>query len=103
MSSFSKQNYAVAALSKIGIAQSASDLTAEQIMNAVEQLDTMIARWSSDGINIGWVFGTGDITGLMTEVPFVCDGGIIANLAILLSVNYGRQYNPMLNVEAVKG
>lgn len=91
--SYKKRQLVKAALSEIGLATYAFDLSADQIEEATLRLDAMMLEWNARGIRIGY-----PITSSPDDADANADSGIpdsaykavITNLALELAPSYGK-------------
>jgi len=87
----SKRQIITAAFSELGLAAYAFDLQPEDLQEALEKLDAMMATWGGRGIRIGYSGGNGagDID-LPTEVPAWADEAMYLGLALRIAPSHGK-------------
>ena len=91
--SYTKKDIINKAFTEIGLANYVFDLQPEQLQDALESLDLMMADWSGNGINIGYPLSSSSgSTGLNTEltVPDTALRAIYTNLAKEIAPHYGK-------------
>ena len=81
------------------------DIAPDELKDALEILDSMMAEWNVQGIRVGYPIGTIDTSSLDTKVgvPDSAIGAIRTNLAILLAPSYGKIPAREIKVAAKKG
>lgn len=97
-----KREIVGSAFAELGIGNWEFDLQPDEIQDAVNRLDAMMARWSSEGVRIGYN-GTSNDPDTDSGVPDVALEAIRCNLALRLSPSFGRQVNPMTSMLAAEG
>ena len=87
----SKRQIITAAFSELGLASYAFDLQPEDLQDALQKLDAMMATWGGRGIRIGYSGGdgSGEISN-PTEVPAWADEAMSLGLALRLAPGYGK-------------
>lgn len=95
---YTKGELVKAALTEIGIAEYEFDITPQEVGQGVERLDTMMALWSSKGIDLGfnYVGGPGD----ESNVPTIAQEAVITNLSLRLAPSYGKTVAPEVKTRA---
>jgi hypothetical protein len=90
--SYSKLQFAMAALEEIGIAAYQFDVGSQEIQSAVARLDAMMAHWLGYGIRIQYPIDDPEYTEwtMQTNVPDRAWNAIITNLAIQIAPSYGK-------------
>lgn len=89
-----KRQLVGSAFSEIGIGSWEFDLQPDEIQDAINRLDSMMALWSSQGIRIGYNSTSND-PDTESGVPDVALEAIRTNLALRLSPSFSRTPNPI--------
>jgi hypothetical protein len=104
--SYSKRQFVEQAFSAVGLAAYIVNLSPEQLDNAVQKLDGMMAMWNGKGIRLGWPLvsdptfsNLDDVTG----VPDAACEAIYMNLAIRVAPGFGKTVAPDVKVMASEG
>ena len=91
--SYSKRQLINRSFAKIGLASYAYDLEPDELQGALMELDAMMAKWSSEGVQIGWPLNANpenadldDDTGL----PSGAVSAVIHCLAVRLAPEFGK-------------
>lgn len=90
---YSKRQFIIAALEEAGLANYVYDLAPEQIQSACRKMDQMIGTWQGKGINLSYPTALDpENTDVDTEtnVPAWANEAIVANLAVKLGPQYGK-------------
>lgn len=74
------------ALRLIGVKDFADDISSEEMANAIEALNQMMARWEADGIALGWV-NVVNVADTI-RVPDEALEALQFNLALMLAPEY---------------
>jgi hypothetical protein len=83
--------------SAIGMAGYTFDLQPEQIENARQMLDAMMAQWNAQGIRLGWPIPSSPISGDVDEETNLPDSALSAvylNLGTVIAMTHGKQVAP---------
>lgn len=103
--SWTKRQYITEAMTELGLADYAYDLTPAEMQSALRRLDTMMASWEARGIRVGYPMagtpGASDIDA-ETSVPEVASMAIITNLARQLAPSFGKTVSPETTANARK-
>lgn len=99
---WTKQQFAEKAFEKIGLAAYVYDLQPDQIMGAVQDMDSMIAAWSENGINIAYPLNNTPTPSIDEEtgVPVSANLAIYMNLAVLIAPGFGKVLSQELKNQA---
>jgi hypothetical protein len=95
--SYTKRQVIQAALSEIGLATYAFDLSADQIEQAAWRLDAMLGEWNARGIRLGYPLPANPHDTDATSdagVPDSAYEAVITNLAVRLGPSYGKSVSP---------
>jgi hypothetical protein len=105
MAGYTKRALVLAAFSEIGLAPSTFDLQADQILDAGNRLDALMADWDARGIHVGYPITNPDTIDLdaQSTVPQWTIRAIICNLAVELGPSYGREAQPSTKTTAKQG
>lgn len=90
---WTKTQFAQKAFEKIGYAGYTYDLQPDQILGAVNDMDSMMAAWNQDGINVAYPMpGSPQYTNVNQEtgVPDSANLAIYMNLAVLIAPGFGK-------------
>lgn len=101
--SWTKRQYINQAFEELGLAAYIYDLTPDQLLSALQRLDTMMALWVSKGINIGYPLSTNPEDSTIDQVTYVppwANEAIILNLALKLAPGYGKMVMDQTKVSA---
>lgn len=94
---WTKRQFAEKAFEKIGYASYTYDLQPEQILSAVQDMDSMIAGWNQTGIEIAYPMPGGpndtDVN-QETGVPNAANLAIYMNLGVLIAPGFGKLLAP---------
>lgn len=91
--SYTKRQCVQAALSEIGLATYAFDLSADQIEQALWRLDAMLGEWNARGIRLGYPLPANPNNSDATADSGIPDSSyeaVITNLALKLAPSYGK-------------
>lgn len=91
--SYTKRQCVQAALSEIGLATYAFDLSADQIEQALWRLDAMLGEWNARGIRLGYPLPANPNDSDATDdsgIPDSAYEAVITNLALKLAPSYGK-------------
>jgi hypothetical protein len=103
---WSKQDLIKRALGKIGLASDVFDASAEQLQDAMQDLDAMLAAWNARGIRLGYPIPSTAGGSQLTDDSNLPDSAIeavVANLAIRLAEDVGKTVSPRLALIAKQG
>jgi hypothetical protein len=92
--SYTKGQFVEEAFAELGMALYTFDIQPQQLETALKRLDAMMATWNAKGIRLGYPLPlTPEDSTLATEtqVPDSANEAIVANLAIRLAPQYGKQ------------
>lgn len=95
--SYTKRQCVQAALSEIGLATYAFDLSADQIEQALWRLDAMLGEWNARGIRLGYPLPANPNNSDATDdsgIPDSAYEAVITNLALKLAPSYGKTVGP---------
>ena len=95
--SWTKRQFVLKALSKIGIASYDYDTDPSELQDALVDLDAMMAEWHEKGIRIGWPqTSSPESADLDTEsfAPLRANSAIYLNLACRVAPDYGKEASP---------
>lgn len=98
-----KRDFVTQAFDTIGIAGYVYDLETEHLNNALRQLDSMMAMWSSKGIKTGYqISASADGSALddETQVSAEANEAVYQNLALRIAPGFGKQISPGLQIMA---
>jgi len=90
---WTKQEIIEQAFDEIGYSPYVYDLSANQLDSALRKLDTMVARWNSRGILLGYPLPTGHTDSALTDntdMPDMALEACILNLAIRVAPSVGK-------------
>lgn len=91
--SYTKRQCVQAALSEIGLATYAFDLSADQIEQALWRLDAMLGEWNARGIRLGYPLPANPNNSDATDdsgIPDSAYEAVTTNLALKLAPSYGK-------------
>jgi hypothetical protein len=91
------------AFSEIGLAGYVFDLQPQQLENALQQLDMMMATWNGKGIRLGYPLPSAPSDSDLdqpTNVPDMAREAMYLNLAIRISSGYGKTVSPETKASA---
>lgn len=94
---YAKRWYVEKSFSKIGLASYVYDLTADQLQEALDALDSMMATWDSTGIRVGWSIPNADGESSLDDevnVPYYAREPIFYQLGLRLAPNFGKTLSP---------
>lgn len=100
---YAKRWYIERAFAKVGLAEYAFDLEPEQLQEALELLDSMMATYDGQGIRVGWSIPNADgESGLDDEVnvPYYAREAIFLQAGIRLAPNFGKTISAEHKVNA---
>ncbi|MFA6093973.1 MAG: packaged DNA stabilization gp4 family protein [Elusimicrobiota bacterium] len=103
---WSKQDLIKRAFGKIGLAPSVFDLSAEQLQDALQDLDAMMAAWNARGIRLGYPLPStagGSLPADDSGLPDAANEAVVANLALRLAEDLGKAVSPRLALIAKQG
>jgi len=87
----SKRQIIAGAFSELGIGAYAYDLQPEQLQEALQKLDGMMATWSGRGIRLGYSGGNGSgELDVETDVPAWADEAMTLGLAVRIAPSFGK-------------
>lgn len=90
-----------ASLKKIGVHSKGQSLDAEDLQDALSELNRILAMWKDDGIDIGQAVYTSAATTL--TIPLKYHKAIVDTLAVELSPEYGMPVSPVIMQQARRG
>lgn len=103
--SWTKRDTIVKTFSKAGLSSNGRNLTPDELQDAMEQLDTMMAGWTEDGIIFDPVYPQpttmtgGNITD-KTNAPLYANEAMYLNLALAIASDFGKVLAPEVNGKA---
>lgn len=97
-----KRQIVGSAFAELGIGSWEFDLQPDEIIDGVNRLDQMMARWSSEGIRVGYNATSND-PDADSGLPDVALEAVRTNLALRLAPAFGRQVNPLTASQADSG
>jgi hypothetical protein len=102
---YTKRAFVLAAFSEIGLASYTFDLQADQVLDAANRLDAMMADWDARGVHVGYPITNPDTIDIeaQTTVPQWAVRAIICNLAVELGPSYGKEAMPSTKATAKQG
>jgi hypothetical protein len=80
------------AFGELALAVNDFDITPEEEAQALRRLETLMATWASQGIRVGYVFGS-DLDA-ESGLPLVADEAVYMALAVRLAAGKGKQLPP---------
>ncbi|MNO65792.1 P22 tail accessory factor [compost metagenome] len=104
--SWTKRQIVEQAFSKIGLAGYVFDLTAEQLQDAMAQLDSMMAEWDGNGIKLGYPLALNPQNADLdqeTNLPPYAVQAVYLNLGVRLGSDFGKEIPPRTLVNAKQG
>jgi len=90
---WTKKQFAEKAFEKIGLAAYVYQLQPEQILSAVQDMDTMMASWNQNGVHVAYPMPSGpNDTNVdqQTGVPNAANLAIYMNLGVLIAPGFGK-------------
>lgn len=90
-----------ASLKKIGVHSKGQALDAEDLQDALKELNRILALWKDDGIDVGQVEYSSAATTL--TIPLKYHKAIVDTLAVELSPEYGMPVSPVIMQSANEG
>ena len=100
---WTKRQIILQAFDELGIASYAYDIEAEQLQNALQKLNSMMATWSRAGISVGYPLVSSPDAGDIDNETAVPDGAIEAictSLAMRLAPSLGKTPHPQTALTA---
>lgn len=82
------------AFNELGLAGYIFNLSGDDIMSVLRQLDGLVATWEAQGLTIGWVFSTDPTTSTPSSEVIIPDSALQAltvNLAVIVAPSHGKQ------------
>ena len=101
--SWTKRELVNQAFESVGLAAFVFDLSADQIVSAVRQMDSMLATWNGKGIQLGYPIasgGNGSDPDQDSNLPDYAVEAVYSNLGIRLAPSYGKVVSPDLKTSA---
>lgn len=95
--SYTKRQLVLAAMAEIGLSSYSFDLSADQIEQALQRLDSLVAAWGARGIRLGFPLpGSPEASdaNAETSLPDWAWDVLITNLAIRIAPSYGKAVSP---------
>lgn len=92
--SYTKRQFVEEAFAELGMANYTFDLQPQQLETALRRLDAMMATWNAKGIRLGYPLPSSPQDSDLdteTQVPDSANEAIVANLAIRIAPQYGKQ------------
>jgi hypothetical protein len=92
--SYTKRQFVEEAFAELGMANYTFDLQPQQLDYALRRLDAMMATWNAKGIRLGYPLPSSPQDSDLdteTQVPDSANEAIVANLAIRIAPQYGKQ------------
>jgi hypothetical protein len=92
--SYTKRQFVEEAFAELGMANYTFDLQPQQLEGAMKRLDAMMATWNAKGIRLGYPLPSSPQDSDLdteTQVPDSANEAIVANLAIRIAPQYGKQ------------
>lgn len=86
----------------IGMATYAYDMSADQIQDALTELEQMMAIWAGKGIKIGYFPSTVKLSA-DAGIPQAAEAAVSKNLALEIAPSFGKVASPDLRKSARKG
>jgi len=105
--SWTKRDTIIKAFSKGGLSSNGRNLTPGELQDAMEQLDTLMAGWTEDGIVFDPVYpqpatiNDGNLTD-ETNAPLYANKAMYLNLIVDFASDYGIDINPKIVGQANK-
>ncbi|MCY1423361.1 P22 tail accessory factor [compost metagenome] len=103
---WTKRDLIEQAFAKIGLAGYVFDLSAEQLQDALYQLDAMMAEWDGNNIKLGYPLtltpGNADLDQDSNLPPYAVQA-VFLNLGIRLGSDFGKDIPPRTLVAAKQG
>lgn len=90
---YAKRWFVTKAFAKVGLAEYAFDLQPEQLQEALEILDSMMATWDGKGIRVGWSIPNAEGESSLddqVDVPYFAREAIFLQAGIRLGPNFGK-------------
>lgn len=89
---WTKKQFAEKAFEKIGLAAYVYDLQPDQILGAVQDMDSMVATWAENGINIAYPLNNTPTSNIDEEtgVPVAANLAIYMNLGCIIAPGFGK-------------
>jgi hypothetical protein len=91
--SYTKGQIVKEALTELGIAGYGFDVDPEQLEVGIRRLDSLIARWSANGLRLPYPISSdakGSTADQETNLPDVAIDAVTLNLALSLAPSYGK-------------
>lgn len=103
--SCTKRQLVQAALDELGIAGFEFDVDPQQLEQALSRLDSMMAEWSAEGVNLGYLLpsiaGNSNLSDI-AGIPDWAQKAVGVHLAIDIAPTYGKAINPETRIKAKK-
>lgn len=93
------------ALSKLGITGYDYDIDPEEVTTALIELETMMAEWDGQGIRVSYALADSPEEAKGEDNAGIFDWsrhGIVANLAVRIASNYGKEVSQSLALTATQ-
>ena len=93
------------AFAEIGLAGYMLDASPEEQQDALYQLDSMMAEWLSQSVDVSYILPTSPEDALLTEdsgLSMADINGVAKQLAVRLCPSYGKTPSPQLMVSAAQ-
>lgn len=94
---YDKRWYVEKAFAKVGLAAYVFDLEPEQMQEALDLLDSMMATWDGKGIRVGWSIPNAENASSLddeVDVPYFAREAIFLQAGIRLAPNFGKTISP---------
>ena len=103
---WTKRDFVLQGFREAGLASYVFRLTADQLQNALIQLDTMMATWNAVGVRCGYPLPSSPGNSNLDEETNVQDAAyetIYQNLAIRIAPGFGKTVSPDTKISAFNG
>jgi hypothetical protein len=103
---WTKKQLITKAFSELALAGYVYDLDAEQLEDALQTLDTMLAEWSGVGINISYLLpATPDDSNIddPSGIPDTANRAVYMNLAVTMAAGRGKMLTAETKLAAKRG
>ena len=103
---WTKKQVIEAAFEELALAGYVFDLDADQLEGALRKLDTMMADWGGDGIDIGYLLpATPDASNIDDDsgIPDTANQAVYMNLAVKLAAGRGKTLTAETRTAAARG
>lgn len=97
-----KRHFISKALAKIGLGDVAYDADAEDLQDALSELNAMMAEWAERGIDIEWPLSDTQDIETVTEAAAGEETAIIYNLAQRIAPDFGKAVAPRVDAIALR-